>query len=65
MGMNILPGKKCARQFNISSNTQRAEYERIMNDMRCQIVEKSVTTSKLGEAIVYIEYIDLGKRQND
>ena len=61
--MNFFDGRKLVSQFNIGSRVDIENYEKILNDPRCRVIEKVTSTSKLGEVIVYIEYIDSSRRQ--
>ena len=65
MGLNFFPGRKLVKQFNIGSKIDILEYENILNSPNCQILEKITSTSKLGEVIVYIEYLDMKRKQTE
>jgi len=50
---------KKARQFYIASHRARDQYEKIINDRRCKIYERSEHTNRDGDIIIYIEFDDL------
>ena len=61
----MIIGKNKARTFNLSSTEDTKAYEAILNDTACNLYEKKEYMDRDGDIIMYVEYIDQKKREED